>query len=44
MDFGVIITFALVLAGLVFMLYALIRPFTHIPHDHRAVFHPPHLD
>jgi hypothetical protein len=26
------------------MLYALIRPFTHIHHDHRDVFHPPHLD
>jgi hypothetical protein len=38
------ITFALVLAGLVVILYGLIRPFTHIHHDHRDVFHPPHLD
>jgi hypothetical protein len=44
MNFGLIITFAIVLAGLVFMLYGLIRPFTHIHHDHRDVFHPPHLD
>ena len=44
MNLGLIITFMVVLAGLVFMLYALIRPFTHIHHDHRDVFHPPHLD
>lgn len=44
MNIGLIITFVVVLAGLVFMLYALIRPFTHIHHDHNDVFHPPHLD
>ena len=44
MNVGLIITFAVVLAGLVFVLYALIRPFTHIDHDHEDVFHPPHLD
>ena len=44
MTFGLIITFVLVLAGLCFMLYALIRPFTHVHHDHSDVFHPPHLD
>ena len=44
MNFGLIITFAVVLAGLVFVLYGFIRPFTHIHHDHRDVFHPPHLD
>ena len=37
MNLGLIITFMVVLAGLVFMLYALIRPFTHIHHDHRDV-------
>jgi hypothetical protein len=44
MNIGIIATFVVVLAGLVFMLYALIRPFTHIHHDHNDVFHPPHLD
>ena len=44
MTFGLIITFLVVLAGLCFMLYALIRPFTHVHHDHRDVLHPPHLD
>ena len=44
MNLGLIITFMVVLTGLVFMLYALARPFTHIHHDHRDVFHPPHLD
>ena len=44
MNLGLIIAFAIVVAGLVFMLYGLIRPFTHIHHDHRDVFHPPHLD
>ena len=45
MEFLIVpITFALVLAGLVVILYGLIRPFTHIHHDHRDVFHPPHLD
>ena len=42
MNLGLIITFMVVLAGLVFMLYALIRPSTHIDHDRRDVFHPPH--
>jgi hypothetical protein len=44
MNVGLIITFAVVLAGLVFVLYGLIRPFTHVHHDHGDVFHPPHLD
>jgi hypothetical protein len=44
MNVGIIITFAIVFAGLVFILYGLVRPFTHIHHDHRDVFHPPHLD
>ena len=44
MNVGIIITFAVVAAGLVFVLYGLIRPFTHVHHDHRDVFHPPHLD
>ena len=44
MNVGVIITFVVVVAGLVFVAYGVIRPFTHIHHDHRDVFHPPHLD
>jgi len=44
MNLGVIIVFLMVAAGAVFMLYALIRPFTHVHHDHKDVFHPPHLD
>ena len=44
MNIGLIATFIVVLAGLVFVLYGLIRPFTHIHHDHNDVFHPPHLD
>jgi hypothetical protein len=44
MNFPLIITFAFVLAALGFGAYALIRPFTHVHHDHRDVFHPPHLD
>ena len=44
MNWGLIITFAIVIAGAIFMAYALIRPFTHFRHDHRDVIHPPHLD
>ena len=44
MNWGLIITFAVVIAGGIFMAYALIRPFTHVHHDHRDVIHPPHLD
>ena len=44
MNIGLIITFVIVLAGLVCMLHAFIRPFTHVHHDHNDVFHPPHLD
>ena len=44
MNWGLIITFGIVIAGAIFMAYALIRPFTHIHHDHRDVIHPPHLD
>jgi hypothetical protein len=43
-NWGLIITFAVVIAGAIFMAYALIRPFTHFRHDHRDVIHPPHLD
>jgi hypothetical protein len=41
---GLVITFAIVIAGLLFIGYGLVRPFTHVHHDHRDVFHPPHLD
>jgi hypothetical protein len=41
---GIVVTFAIVIAGLVFVIYGLIRPFTHTDHDHTQVFHPPHLD
>jgi len=44
MNFALTITLAVVVVGMVFVLYALIRPFTHVHHDHRDVFHPPHLD
>jgi hypothetical protein len=44
MNVGLIITFVVVVAGLVFVAYGLIRPFTHIHHDHSDVFRPPHLD
>ena len=40
MNWGVIITFAVVIAGALFVAYGLIRPFTHVHHDHRDVFHP----
>jgi hypothetical protein len=41
---GTVVTYAIVIAGLVFVLYGLIRPFTHTDHDHNQVVHPPHLD
>jgi hypothetical protein len=41
---GIVVTYAIVIAGLVFVIYGLIRPFTHTDHDHRQVFYPPHLD
>lgn len=44
MNWGVIITFAVVIAGGLFVAYGLIRPFTHFDHDHDDVVHPPHLD
>ena len=44
MNFGVIITFVFVFVWVAFVAYGLIRPFTHIHHDHKDVFHPPHLD
>lgn len=43
MNVPVIITFVFVFAVLAFVGYALIRPFTHIHHDHKDVFHPPHI-
>ena len=44
MNLPLIITFVFVVAVLALGGYALIRPFTHGHHDHRDVFHPPHLD
>ncbi|HYK07405.1 MAG TPA: hypothetical protein VEW11_06510 [Gaiellaceae bacterium] len=44
MNIGLIVVFAVVIAGALFVAYGLIRPFTHTHHDHRDVFHPPHLD
>ena len=44
MNIGLIVVFAVVIAGALFVAYGLIRPFTHHHHDHRVVFHPPHLD
>jgi hypothetical protein len=44
MNLGVIFVFLMVTAGAVFMLYGLIRPFTHIHHDHNDFLDPPHLD
>jgi hypothetical protein len=41
---GIVVTYAIVIAGLVFVIYGLIRPFTHTDHDHRQVSYPPHLD
>jgi hypothetical protein len=37
---GITVTFVFVAAVVAWVLYALIRPFTHIHHDHRDVFHP----
>ncbi len=33
---GIIATFAFVLVVLGFVLYALVRPFTHFDHEHRS--------
>ena len=44
MNIGLIVVFAVVIAGALVVAYGLIRPFTHLHHDHRDVFHPPHLD
>jgi hypothetical protein len=43
-NFPLVITFAIVIVGFGFIGYGLIRPFTHVHHDHRDVFHPPHLN
>jgi hypothetical protein len=43
-NIGLVVTLVIVLAGLAFILYGVVRPFTHVHHDHRDVFHPPHLD
>jgi hypothetical protein len=43
-NIGLIVVFAMVIAGAAFLLYGLIKPWTHTDHDHRDVFHPPHLD
>lgn len=40
MNWGLIAVFAVVIAGGAFVLYGLIRPWTHIHHDHRDVYHP----
>ena len=37
---GTIITLVLASAVIVWFAFALIRPFTHVHHDHRDVFHP----
>ena len=44
MNIGLIVVSAIVIAGAQFVAYGLIRPFTHIHHDHRDVASPPHLD
>jgi hypothetical protein len=44
MNIGLIVVFAVVIAGALFVAYGLIRPFTHIHHDHRDAVSPPHLD
>jgi hypothetical protein len=44
MNWGLIASFVIVTGLGLFVLYALIRPFTHKEHDHRDVFHPPHID
>jgi hypothetical protein len=44
MNIGLIVVFAVVIAGALFVAYALIRPFTHIHYDHRDAASPPHLD
>ena len=37
---GTTITLIVVAAVIGWLAYALIRPFTHVHHDHRDVFHP----
>ena len=44
MNIGLIVVFAVVIAGALFVAYGLIRPFTHIHYDHRDAVSPPHLD
>jgi hypothetical protein len=44
MNIGLIVVFAVVIAGALFVAYGLIRPFTHVHHDHRDAVSPPHLD
>ena len=44
MNIGLIVVFAVVIAGALFVAYGLIRPFTHIHHDPRDAVSPPHLD
>lgn len=44
MNWGLIASFVVVIALGLFLLYGLVRPFTHTEHDHRDVYHPPHLD
>lgn len=39
-----IVTFAVVIGIGLVVAYGLIRPFTHIHHDHREVVHPPWLE
>lgn len=41
MNIWVILVFAMVIAGALFVGWALIRPFTHFDHDHKDVYHPP---
>lgn len=44
MNIGLIVVFAVVIAGALFVAYGLIRPFTHTHYDHRDAFSPPWLE
>ena len=44
MNWGLIASFVVVTGLGLFVLYAVIRPFTHAKHDHRDGYHPPHID
>ncbi len=42
--FWTIATFVFVCGALLWVAYALVKPFTHVHYDHREVFHPPWLE